>query len=259
MKCVNELNCGLKSGWPAYRLLYRKLFTLIELLIVIAIIAILAAMLLPALNKACAKAQATQCLNNQKQIGAAMHLYAADNSDFLPRVRLNTANKRWTWDIYTYLSIQRPWGDGKAVISRVLLCPSSNAWQVTPLPSDKFLCNYGYSWYFGNWGTENWQAPAVHSFGVKRLNRFVRPSGVAMLVDHAYTTGSMEYSFAYDWNWQTNPEKTYVDYGRHGGQFENYLFVDGHSEQEIFSRLVRNPAAIGCFPDYGDNLKYFYR
>ena len=68
----------------------QRAFTLIELLVVIAIIAILAAMLLPALAKAKAKAKANACLNNNKQIGLAFTMYAADNLDFLPPLNTGT-------------------------------------------------------------------------------------------------------------------------------------------------------------------------
>lgn len=118
----------------------RRAFTLTELMVVIGVIAVLAALLLPVLSKAKEKARRAQCVNNLKQLGLGIQLYADDHRDQLPgpvwwglyESYDNLDTKRLPYYIASYMGLPAPQiTPQNALLAR---CPSAALLWAKPDP-----------------------------------------------------------------------------------------------------------------------------
>src|SRR5258708_38736487 len=152
-------------------------FTLIELLVVIAIIAVLVALLLPAVQQAREAARRSQCKNNLKQIGIALHNYHEVYNKFPRSVTWGLTTGPTTVGPYhhTWLTAIMPYIDlltlyntvnfqspawGQAFLAKqpsVLRCPSDNVLGDIPGPQTKGLAISNYA---GCEGGDWWNRPS---------------------------------------------------------------------------------------------------
>jgi len=197
-------------------------FTLIELLVIIAIIAILAAIAIPALGSAQERSAGVACAGNLRQLGAAIHLYCADNGGAFPRSFHSAGAYRepgWVASIAPYLGA--PEATSKGGGGKIFRCPADKN-------PDREAVSYGLNVCFELTpdGDDYLGAPASWRTGAS----VTAPNRTILLAEVRSAAGGMaaDHFMCHQWS-SAGAAKNAVAYDRHTG-CSNYLFVDGHVE-----------------------------
>ena len=214
-----------------------KGFTLIELLVVIAIIAILAALLLPALAKAKEKGRATFCLNNLKQVGIGMLMFADENDDMIPRGSAGSA-RRWWLEFMPYVPEGGTERDYRNI--RIFMCPSY------PIPKNTRNERQVITYVVNGWRFRSVRdQTGYEQLGLSKITDFTQPSNSAYLLDNEsdtwrpIVTGMQDMQTALNDVWHpshlpydASGRRLSVDRrvaARRHSDGSNILFLDGHA------------------------------
>ncbi len=214
---------------------FRMNFTLIELLIVIAIIAILASMLLPALNKARGKAKEIHCVNNMKQLGITLLVYADSWNQFLPPVQTTSTPGAGT----------RYWFDSSMLnLNSKLMygCPEAKYQAPNPNSSEYAIMSYALHNYY--WGGPYTQSISLNAFKKCKFSEKVIFGDGSNSSDHNNWYGSSSLAITSNYRGYLFDAMTSYPRFRHGNKNEVVAYQDTHR-----SHVGNTSRASFCFLD----------
>lgn len=235
--------------------------TLIELLTVVAIVALLLAALAPSLRSARQYAAQTACASNLRQLGVALHMYAADSGGWaMPAAHVADWPMTYWWGTDTPAGVDHtrgftwPYLRSELAADSVYECPAQppGTYQIYQGVSGQATSTYGYNGYFLSPAqTPGWSYTIGHRRW-QNLDTLVRPQRVFAFADAMIDWGGQAKNAVLldppqlfqSGAWSDNPNPTTSF--RHRGRAVA-VHVDGHADAHApgLGRLTSPALQIG--------------